>query len=416
MPKLGLFKPPLLRSGQEAESERHATWLELFYDLVFVAAVAQLVRSLGDNYTWVGMLRFFVLFVPVWWAWVGHTFYLTRFDTEDVGHRLLTMAQMAAAASLAVHVPAALGATSAGFALSYAAVRFILVAEYLRAGRHIPMVRPLTSRYAAGFGAAASLWALSALVPAPWRFGLWGVALAVDFLTPLTAGQLHVRFPPHLMHLPERFGLFTIIVIGEAVVSVVMGIGTRGLTFGSGLAGMMGLLVAFALWWGYFEGAKGAAVRTLSAKKHVRRYQLWLYSHLPLLMGITATAVGVKHVLHLPPRQALPIPEGWLLSLSVAASVLALNAIFLAAFSGSTRHLHRFLIPYYAIALLGIATGAVSDILPGIALLGILTLLCIAQIIFSLRKMPTAVCTTDCARCPFRVRPCCWAGPWPTRR
>lgn len=389
VPKLGLFIPPRLRSGQEAEVERHASWLELFYDLVFVAAVAQLATSFGEDYSWSGILRFSVLFVPVWWAWVGHTFYLTRFDTEDVGHRLLTFAQMTAATSLAVHVPAALGATSAGFALSYATVRFILVAEYLRAGRHIPAVRPLTSRYAIGFGVAASLWALSVLIPVPWRFGFWGTALVVDFLTPLTAGQLHIRFPPHLMHLPERFGLFTIIVIGEAVVSVVMGIGSGGLTRQSSMAGMMGLLVAFALWWGYFEGAKGAAVRALSVRRHVRRYQLWLYSHLPLLMGITATAVGVKHVLHLPPGKALPFPEGWLLSLSVAASVLALSAIFLAAYSGSTRHLHRFLIPHYVIALLGIATGAVSGILPGIALLGILTLLCIAQIIFSLREMPS---------------------------
>jgi low temperature requirement protein LtrA len=390
VPKQGLFKPPRLRSGQEAESERHVTWLELFYDLVFVAAVAQLARNLGDDYSWLGILRFFVLFVPVWWAWVGHTFYLTRFDTEDVGHRLLTMAQMAAAASLAVHVPAALGASSAGFALSYAAVRFILVAEYLRAGRHIPAARPLTGRYAAGFGAAASLWAISAMVPVPWRFGLWGLALVVDFLTPLTAGLLHVRFPPHLMHLPERFGLFTIIVIGEAVVSVVMGIGTGGLTFVSGLAGMMGLLVAFALWWGYFEGARGAAVLALSGSRHLWRYQQWLYSHLPLLMGITATAVGVKHIIRLPPGDALRYPEGWLLSISVAACVLALNAIFLAAFTGSTRNLHRFLIPHYAIAFLGIATGAVSGILPGIALLGILTLLGVAQIFFSMREMPSA--------------------------
>lgn len=390
MKKPGLFKPPRFRSGQDTETERHATWLELFYDLVFVAAVSQLSKGLGDDYSWSGVLRFSVLFVPVWWAWVGHTFYLTRFDTEDMGHRLLTMAQMAAAASLAVHVPAALGATSAGFALSYAAVRSILVAEYLRAGLHIPEVRPLTGRYAAGFGAAASLWALSALVPVPWRFLLWGTALAIDFLTPLTAGQLHVRFPPHLMHLPERFGLFTIIVIGEAVVSVVVGINPARFTLGSGMEGLMGLVVAFALWWGYFEGAKGAAVRALSSKRHVRRYQLWLYSHLPLLMGITATAVGVRHVIHQAPLDALPISEGWLLSLSVAVSVLALNAIFLAAFTGRTRQLHRFLVPHYVIAILGVLTGTVSTILPGIALLGILTLLCVSQIFFSLREMPSA--------------------------
>jgi len=191
------------------------------------------------------------------------------------------------------------------------------------------------------------------------------------------------------MHLPERFGLFTIIVIGEAVVSVVMGIGTGGLSFGSGMAGMMGLLVAFALWWGYFEGARGAAVRALSARSHLRRYQLWLYSHLPLLMGITATAVGVKHIIHQAPGDVLPFTEGWLLCLSIAASVLALNAIFLASFTQSARHLHRFLIPHYIIAFFGIATGAVSGILPGIALLGILTILCVAQIIFSLREMPS---------------------------
>jgi low temperature requirement protein LtrA len=214
------------------------------------------------------------------------------------------------------------------------------------------------------------------------------VALIVDFLTPLTAGQLHLKFPPHLKHLPERFGLFTIIVIGEAVVGAVMGIGKGGLTLGSGVAGIMGLMVAFALWWGYFEGAKGAAERALSARSHVRRYQQWIYSHLPLLMGITATAVGVKHIIRLSPSKSLPPAEGWLLSLSVAASVLALNAIFLAAFTGSTRHLHRYLLPHYVIAILGTATGAVSGILPGIALLGILTFLCVAQIFFSLREMP----------------------------
>lgn len=390
MQKSGLFTVPRLRSGEEAESERHATWLELFYDLIFVAAVAQLAGNLSDDYTPLGMLRFSVLFVPVWWAWVGHTYYLTRFDTEDMTHRLLTMAQMAAAASLAVHVPEALSTTSVGFAMSYAVVRGILVAEYLRAGHHIEAVRPLTRRYATGFGAAALLWFASVLVPVPWRFAVWGGALIVDILTPMTAGQLHVRFPPHLMHLPERFGLFTIIVIGEAVVSVVMGVGKDGLTLWTGIAGFMGLLVAFALWWGYFEGAKGAAVRALSERSHVRRYQLWIYSHLPLLMGITATAVGVKHVLRTPPVNALHFPEGWLLCLSVALSVLSLNSIFLASFVGSTRYLHRFLIPQYVIALLGILTGAVSSTLPGVAILGILTILCTAQIFYSLREMPTA--------------------------
>ena len=159
---------------------------------------------------------------------------------------------------------------------------------------------------------------------------------------------------------------------------------------GSGLAGLMGLLIAFAFWWGYFEGARGAAARKLGVSRDLGRYQQWIYSHLPLLMGITATAVGIKHIVHLTPGDALASREGWLFCLSVGASALALNAIFLAGFTGRTRRLHRFLIPQYAIAFLGIATGAVSGVVPGIALLAIMTMLCVAQIIFSLREMPPA--------------------------
>lgn len=380
-----LIQPMTLRSGDTAEMERHSTWLELFYDLVFVAAISQLATLLSADYSPSGIGRFAVLFIPVWWAWAGHTFYLSRFDTEDLLHRVLTMVQMIAVASLAVHVPNALGSTSTGFALSYATVRFILVAEYVRAGRYVPAVRPLTNRYVRGFGSAATIWALSVLVPHPWRFWLWGAALLVDFAAPLTAGQLHVRFPPHLSHLPERFGLFTIIVIGEAVVSVVHGIGRTGLTIVQALTGVMGMLIAFALWWGYFEGAKGAMTRRLQDRTHVKYYQEWIYAHLPMLMGITAVAVGIKHVIFLQPTEPLHAFEGWLLCSSVGTAALALSTIFIA----STReqrdnYVRRLAMPYYTIAFLGIAAGSLSNKLPGVAILGILTLLCIAQVFVSL--------------------------------
>jgi len=385
MMKRGLIKPPVLRSSDPSEVERHATWLELFYDLVFVAALSQLANRLSADYSAYGICRFALLFIPVWWAWAGHTFYLSRFDTEDLLHRLLTMIQMIAVASLAVHVPDALATTSTGFALSYALVRFILVAEYLRAGRHIPAVRPLTDRYVKGFGAAALLWAISALFPHPWRFWLWGVALVVDVAAPLTAGQLHIRFPPHLSHLPERFGLFTIIVIGEAVASVVFGVGRSGLTFVSAMAGLMGMLISFALWWGYFEGARGAMTRRLKEMDHVKHYQRWLYAHLPLLMGITAVAVGIKHVISLTPAEPLPAFEGWLLCSSVGGAILSLSAIFLASTEEQGRWLtHRLTRWYCLIALLGIVTGSMSSRLPGLVILGILTLLGIAQISVSL--------------------------------
>jgi low temperature requirement protein LtrA len=384
-----IFRPPTLRSGYDREKERHATWLELFYDLVFVGAVSQLASDLNEDYSPLGVLKFSALFVPVWWAWAGHTFYLTRFDADDVGRRILTLIQIIAVASLAVHAPGALDNTSAGFALSYAAVRFMLVTEYLRSGRAIPHVRVLTNRYCLGFGLAASLWALSALVATPWRFWLWGLAVIVDFLAPLTAGELHARFPPHLMHLPERFGLFTIIVIGEAVVSIVMGVGKHGLDLVSGMVGIMGLLMAYSLWWGYFEGAKGAATLTLLSSGHVHTYQLWLYSHIPMVLGITSTAVGVKHLIALGPWLSLGGAEGWVLSCSVGISVVALSLILLARNPVKPTSDFSHILSLYAIlAILGMTTGALSNTLPGVAILAILTSLCFVQIFVSIWKTP----------------------------
>lgn len=387
--KKGLIRPPTLRSGQDAVRERHASWLELFYDLVFVAAVSQLATTLTTEYTLGGFLKFCALYIPIWWAWAGHTYYLTRFDANDVGHRLLTMVQMMAVAALVVNAADAVGTTSAGFALSYAAVRFMLVAQYGRAARHIPAVRPLIYRYMAGFGSAAALWALSALVSPPYRFWIWGIALVVDFLAPLTAGSLHVRVPPHLAHLPERFGLFTIIVLGEEVVSVVLGVRAQGLTAVSGAAGVMGLVIAFALWWGYFEGVKGAAVLQLRSKDDVRRYQQWLYAHLPLTMGIVGAAVGVKHVIALGYRELLPPTEAWLLGISVAVSLLSLHLILLASSTArNSPGIHRITGFHITTGFLVGIAGALGTVISGLSFLGIIAGLCVIQIVYALREMP----------------------------
>jgi low temperature requirement protein LtrA len=191
------------------------------------------------------------------------------------------------------------------------------------------------------------------------------------------------------MHLPERFGLFTIIVIGEAVAGVVAGEGKNGMNFMSGGAGIMGLIIAFSFWWGYFEGVQGASLRIVNSFEHVRRYQLWLYAHLPLMLGITATAVGVRHVIALRNLEPLPHLQAMIFSGAVGISCLALNSIFLAAYPAHrSRELQRYLIPHYIITLLGVATGFLGDVFPGMAILAILMLLCVAQIFYSFRLRP----------------------------
>jgi low temperature requirement protein LtrA len=210
---------------ENIEKERHASWLENFYDLIVAIVVFQLSINLNHDVSIAGFLGFVALFIPVWWSWIGVTFYNSRFETDDLGHRLLTLLQMAAAAFMAVNVPDGLGKNSAGFALSYAATRAILVIEYLRTGRHVPSTRPLVTRYSIGFSISAGLWFVSAFVPPPFRFVFWILGLIIDISTP-TLFTLHmsVRFAPNIHHLPERFGSFTIIVLGISILGVVDGI------------------------------------------------------------------------------------------------------------------------------------------------------------------------------------------------
>lgn len=321
------IEPPRLRIGEDSEEERRATWLELFYDLVFVVAVSQLAHYLHDHVSLSGVLGFVVLFIPVWWSWIGTTFYANRFDSDDIAHRLLTAVQMLAIAGLAVNVHHGLGETCTGFALSYALGRVVLVVEYVRAGWHIPTARPLTNRYATGFTIAAVLWAISGFVPSPWRFVFWTLGLIIDFATPLSARKLQLELPPHSSHLPERFGLFTMIVLGEAIVAVVDGVSEQNWDVLTVIAAVFGLCIAFSLWWVYFDNLGGTPIQKARTEGRVTIFNVWLYTHLPLVMGIAAAGVAVELVLLSKPMLPLSDAVRWLLCGSVALCYLGLGIL-----------------------------------------------------------------------------------------
>ncbi|MEM6447596.1 MAG: low temperature requirement protein A [Cyanobacteria bacterium P01_D01_bin.123] len=324
-----MLKPPRLWVGEMADdSPRRATWLELFYDLVFVVAIAQLARSLSANVSVGGYIEFVALFVPVWWAWIGTTFYANRFDNDDLIRRLLMGLQMLAIAALAVNVHHGLNESSVGFALAYCASRLMLVLEYLWAGWHIPEARGLTNRYAVGFSLGGLLWLLSAFVPAPFRFVLWAIGLAIDFVTPLSARSALQKLPPHPEHLPERFGLFTIIVLGEAIIAVVNGVSEMEWGVASTLSAIAGFAIAFCLWWIYFENVSGSALETARTSGRIQILQLWLYIHLPLVIGLAATGIGVeKGILYSGTKAFLPAPERWLLCGSIALCYVSLAVL-----------------------------------------------------------------------------------------
>lgn len=317
--------PLVLRSAEDGELERHASWLELFFDLVFVAAVAELGETLARQPSAIGFVHYGVLFVPVWWAWVGYTFYADRFDVEDAPYKLALLAAMLAIAAVAVSVPRAFSSAAGAqaFAASYVAVRVVLIGLYLRAHRHVALARPLTGRYATGFAVGAGLWAASIAVDAPARWWLWGGGMAVELVTPLLSISAIRRVPYNVSHIPERFGLFTIIVLGQSVaVGAIATAAEPHLRAGAALVAGGAFLLTAAVWWLYFEFADDSPLR-----QWLVAGQTWMYGHLLIFAGITASGEGALLAIRATGAHPLAAGGRWALCAGLAAFLLALSLI-----------------------------------------------------------------------------------------
>jgi low temperature requirement protein LtrA len=394
----------------ESYKEHHVTWLENFYDLIVAIIVFQLSRDLNQDVSVYGFLSFVALFLPVVWSWIGVTFYSTRFETDDLAHRLLMLLQIAAAAFMAVSVPDGLGKNSSWFALSYAIMRTILVIEYLRTRRRVPAARQLTTRYSIGFSIAAGIWFASIFVPPPFRLIMWIIGLAADIGTPLLfARQLSVQFAPHVHHLPERFGSFTIIVLGISILGVVNGIADHNWTVSSIISAGLGLSVAFSLWWVYFDTVDGSEIRALRENKQIGIYITWLYIHFPLIIGFTAFGVSIEHVVLSNQALALPSSEKWLLCISTFLCLLTLGVIQMtsamttinpispssssSSASANSKKSTTYTAAIYSMvaAIAVLVIGAILKdgilILPAV-LIGIMAIACTGQVILDVKRHP----------------------------
>jgi len=378
-----LIRPPRLRSEDGLEPGRRVTWLELFFDLVFVAAVAQVGTHLRDDYTLAGLLRFSLLFLLIWWAWLGHTTFSTRFDTDDLVQRGLTALQMFLVAVMAVNATGALDSRdSAGFAAAYSVMRLVLVAQYLRA-RHVPRARALTTRYAASSGTAAALWLLSAFVPAPGRFWIWTLALVIDVATPLVWTRHLVKVPHDAAHLPERYGLFTIILLGESMVAVMTGMGHQEYwSLSAAASAIFGMVLVFAIWWWYFDGVEAAAERRVRSGRDGALFHVWSYAHLPLYLGVAVAGVGIEHVISTAAAERLHADQAWILCLAVATVMISLTVIG-ATSNREGRAGRRHMI----LAGLTLLLGLVGHGLMPSVLVGGLTMLSAAQLPLAMRRV-----------------------------
>ena len=371
------FTKVVIRLRADHRLEKPVSWLELFFDLVFVAAVAQVGTPLGHEYTFVGLARYAFLFFLIWWAWLGHTMFNTRFLVDDSVQRIFTLIQIFATAVMAANAKDALSSRdSAGFAAAYALVRLILAIQYLRASR-VSSARCLCLVHGVGFGIASVIWVGAAFVDIPFRYGLWILALLIDVLTPALSAHRTHRLPPDSAHLPERFGLFTIILLGESVMAIMRGIESQeNWPPQAALSAIFGLCLVFAYWWWYFDHSGATEERHFQNRRHTLAFQAWLYIHFPLYLAIAVAGIGVEHIISLRPGEHLSRESIQLLASATCVLMFSLAIISLTSTAKSRRKsLAQLFMP--ALAILPLISSAES--VPPYLILAFYLLLCLLQ-------------------------------------
>ena len=283
----------VLREGEEV------TPLELFFDLVFVLALTQCTALMAATPTWEGLARGLLVLAVLWWAWVGYAWLTSVVDPEEGAVRIAMFAAMAAFLVAALAVPGAFDDDALLFAGAYGIVRAGQIALFLLASRDDPSLRHSVWGLAGSTAIGVALIASASLVDGVAQGALWAFALLLDMGGPYLFGAEGWVLSPR--HFAERHGLIVIIALGESIVAI--GVGSEaGLDAGVVAAATLGIGVAAALWWLYFDVVARVATRRLVAVRDRReRNEMardsYSFLHFPMVAGIVLSAVGLKKTL-----------------------------------------------------------------------------------------------------------------------
>ncbi|MGW7683198.1 low temperature requirement protein A [Kribbella sp. NPDC054772] len=331
------------------EPHRVSSQLELLFDLTFVVAVAavteQFAHTIADGHASDGVLPFLQVFFAIWWAWMNFTWFASSYDTDDVTYRILTMVQMAGVLLLGAGVPAAADhGDYLMITLGYLIMRLGLISLWLRAGIEDPASRRTAFRYAFGIGILQVGWfgrLYLATTGASDRVLLvtFVVLAALELCVPLWAERPHsTNWHPH--HIAERYGLFTIILLGEAVLAssnaVRRAVVATAVSAELIAVAACGLVILFALWWLYFLRPAGPRLED----RRDRSYR-WGYGHYGIFASLAALGAGLEvaveqtsHELHLSPTGA-----SYAVAVPAACFVLLLWAVHRCVGEPSRAHL-----------------------------------------------------------------------------
>jgi len=359
-----IWQKPVQRNT--ADGHRQATWIELFFDLIFVVAVAQLATLLLEDVSWWSGTLYGVAYMAVWLSWVNATFYANRFDSDDLSQRLITFAQMLTVAGMAASV-----AESAAipFAISIALFRLLSAISYARVRKAIPSESALANRMVIVMSTFAAIWAASAFVDGRARIGIWALAIGLEIGIQWLPSSRKRRGSAAIQmnHLVERFGLFTIIVLGETVLAVVIGVAhahweATAVTFAA-----IGMTISFSLWWIYFEGVTGRPLKNIGGIRPL----FWVYGQALLVMSITALGIGLEVAIFTHLGESLGTPHTIVL---VGALALALTGIAVVLASEATtedrtRIVLRRIPAILVVLLMGLLPVSAQALLIGLAII-----------------------------------------------
>ena len=277
------------------EVHRTATPLELLFDLVFVVAIAQaangLHHAIAELHPLEGLVGYLMVFFAIWWAWMGFTWFASAYDCDDVPYRLLVFVQISGALLLAAGIPTMFETRMPNMAIvgGYVIMRLALVAQWLRASASDAERRATARRYAVGITILQTAWAAMLLVPQYWTAGFIALVL-LDLALPMWAERASpTTWHPH--HIAERYGLLTLIVLGESILSATTAI-ESAFTSGNALSDLApliagGLLIVYSMWWIYFDRPAHDLLTSMG------KAFVWGYGHYFVFGSAAAVGAGL---------------------------------------------------------------------------------------------------------------------------
>ncbi|MBZ0293397.1 MAG: low temperature requirement protein A [Anaerolineae bacterium] len=352
------------------EVHRQATPLELFFDLVFVVAIAQAASALhhgvAEGHAVESLVSYGIVFFAVWWAWMNFTWFASGYDNGDVPYRIFVFIQMTGALIMASGVePLFLHHDFSVTVFGYVVMRVANVTQYLRAAYADPVHRPATLRYAIGIGLAQVGWVLMLFLPPQWQLRYFILGVIIELLVPIWAK----RASPtawHADHIRERYGLFNIIVLGETILSTSMAIQTvsnEGILNASLITTIAGsLLIAYSMWWLYFYQPADHLVESLHDAL------IWGYGHFFIYSATAAVGAGLAVVIDQITHHAEISTVGAGLAVALPVSVYVFSLWILHEHPNAEHFIDRLLHPIIMVLILLTPFTGQAVLLTGILL------------------------------------------------